>query len=62
MKLTIILPHSTEPTTYFQQLNGRRVLVTGDITYDRECWDGQRECVPAGRPIYLGTGTLTILK
>jgi hypothetical protein len=59
--VTIMLPARNGD---LERLDGKRVLLIGNLHYDYECWAGplkpheKQVCAPAERPIYLTNGTL----
>jgi hypothetical protein len=59
--VTVVLPARNGD---LERLDGKRVLLIGNLHYDYECWAGplkpheKRVCAPAERPIYLTNGTL----
>lgn len=66
--VTVMLPRVKSYSPDLDQFDGRRVLLIGNLSYDHDCWapmlkpKEQQTCTPAERPIYLGDGTMVVLK
>jgi len=66
--VTIMLPPPADLNRNLQEFDGNRVLLIGDLEYDRSCWDLRHKpnqvhtCVPANRPVYLSNATLILAK
>jgi len=66
--VTIMLPPLSDPNRNLREFDGNRVLLIGDLEYDRSCWDLKHKpnqkhiCAPASRPVYLSNATLILIK
>jgi len=64
--VTVMLPPLEDPNSNLQKFDGSRVLLIGDLEYDRDCWldklnpNHKRICAPADRPTYLSNAMLIL--